>query len=147
MSQLPTTDPTRIYPTLRYRDAAAMIRWLQDAFAFTVHADYRDDDGSVVHAQLAYGSGMVMLSQVRDSDYDRLLSTPGDGALPTGCVYIAVDDVDAHHDRARAAGAEIVMPLADQPYGSRDFSCRDPEGYLWSFGTYWPKASEAPSEG
>jgi len=147
MSQPDVTDPTRIFPTLRYRDAAAMIGWLQEAFGFVVHADYRDDDGSVVHAQLAYGSGMVMLSRSGDRGYDRLVATPGDGAPQTGGIYIAVDDVDAHHDRARAAGAEIVMALTDQPYGSRDYSARDPEGYVWSFGTYWPKADEPPMEG
>ncbi len=58
-------------------------------------------------------------------------------------LYLVVEDPDAHHDRARAAGAEIVMPLTDQPYGSREYAALDPEGNVWSFGTYRPKATSA----
>jgi len=53
-------------------------------------------------------------------------------------LYLAVDNVDAHHDRASAAGAEIIYKLTDQPYGSREYAARDPEGNVWSFGTYRP---------
>jgi uncharacterized glyoxalase superfamily protein PhnB len=54
-------------------------------------------------------------------------------------VYLVVSDPDAHHQRATAAGAEIVIPLRDEDYGSRGYTARDPEGNLWSFGTYQPE--------
>ena len=69
-----------------------------------------------------------------------MLGGLGDSPPPgTGAVYVAVPDVDRLHERARAAGAEIVMEPFDTDYGSRDFAARDPEGNLWSFGTYRPE--------
>ena len=53
-------------------------------------------------------------------------------------VYISLDEVDSVHDRALAAGADILMAPTDQDYGSRDFVAKDPEGNVWCFGTYQP---------
>jgi uncharacterized glyoxalase superfamily protein PhnB len=137
-------EPPRIYPTLRYRDAEAMIRWLKDIFGFTERVVYRSD-GVVRHAELAYGSSILMLGQSRDDEYGRLI---GDiSGRRTDSIYVAVNDPDALHAKAKAAGARIEMELHNTDYGSRDFACRDPEGNLWSFGTYWPKVSEKPLEG
>jgi uncharacterized glyoxalase superfamily protein PhnB len=86
-----------------------------------------------------------MLGQVRDDAYGKLVGDP-DGRR-TDALYLAVDDPDRLHDKAKAAGAKIEMPLHNTDYGSRDFACRDPEGNLWSFGTYWPKVNERPLEG
>lgn len=94
------------------------------------------------HAELAYGSSILMLGQSRDDDYGKLIG--GMDGRRTDSIYVAVDDPDALHARAKAAGAKIEMELRDTDYGSRDFACRDPEGNLWSFGTYWPKAHEKP---
>ena len=69
---------------------------------------------------------------------------PGDNGGKS--VYVAVDETDALYEKAKAAGAEILKELYDTDYGSRDFMCRDPEGNVWSFGTYWPKADEKPTE-
>jgi uncharacterized glyoxalase superfamily protein PhnB len=125
-----------IYPSLRYRDAHAAIAFLCDAFGFERKAVYTDDNGEVVHAELSYGGGMVMLGQERDDDaFGRHAGR--------GWTYVVVDDVDAHHARATAAGAEVIRPLEDQDYGSRDYSARDPEGNIWSFGTYDPATAEA----
>jgi uncharacterized glyoxalase superfamily protein PhnB len=130
---MPTPGPT-ISPTLRYRDAQAAISWLCEAFGFERNMIVPGENGTVVHAQLSYHGGMVMLGSAgRGSEYDRIAPPPGSGSA-----YVVVDDVDAHHDRAKAAGAEIVYPLTDQEYGSRDYGARDPEGNLWSFGTYRP---------
>jgi uncharacterized glyoxalase superfamily protein PhnB len=115
---------------LRYRDAAAALDFLERAFGFRRVADYRDDDGNVAHAELAYGTGMVMVSGARDDLYG-----PHVGQ---GWAYVVVDDADGHYERAQAAGAEILRPVEDQDYGSRDYSARDPEGNIWSFGTYHP---------
>jgi uncharacterized glyoxalase superfamily protein PhnB len=124
-----TTGPN-ISPVLRYRDAAAALDFLESAFGFRRVADYRDDDGNVAHAELSYGTGMVMVSGARDDMYG-----PHTGQ---GWAYVVVDDADAHYEHARQAGAEILRPIEDQDYGSRDYSARDPEGNIWSFGTYHP---------
>jgi uncharacterized glyoxalase superfamily protein PhnB len=127
-------SPT-ICPTLRYRKAKAAVAFLKDAFGFTEVALYEGGDGVVHHAELAYGNGMVMLASARnDSPFGRIAKDLG-----AVSVYVVVEDADAHHARAVAAGAEIVLPLRDQDYGSRDYSARDPEGNIWSFGTYRPR--------
>lgn len=122
-----TTAPS-IYPTMRYEDARAAIDFLVKAFGFVEEQVYEQDD-VIVHALLSYGNGMIMMSTAGASD-------PMLNARPS--LYIAVDDPDAHHARAVAAGAEIVMPLTDQDYGSREYAASDPEGNVWSFGTYRP---------
>jgi uncharacterized glyoxalase superfamily protein PhnB len=127
-----------IYPGLRYRDAAAAVDWLCDAFGFERHEVHADDDGAVVHAELRFGNGMVMLGAERPTDAARWLG----GRAGGGWAYVVVRDADAHYARARAAGAEIVSELTDQEYGSRDYTARDPEGNLWSFGTYEPSLAE-----
>ncbi|MCF3180934.1 MULTISPECIES: VOC family protein [unclassified Streptomyces] len=124
-----------ICPTLLYRDAKGAIKLLTEAFGFSQVAVYEGEDGSVMHAELAYGNGVVMLgSQGRGGTFDKLM----EGAGPAG-VYVVVDDVDAHHQRAVDHGVEIVAPPTDQDYGSRDYMARDAEGNIWSFGTYTPQ--------
>jgi uncharacterized glyoxalase superfamily protein PhnB len=122
----------RVYPTFRYRDARAAIDFLERAFGAERKEVY-EDGGVVNHAELRFGDSLIMLGTARDNDYGRIAPPPGSGS-----VYVAIDDPDARHERALAAGAEIVMPLTEQDYGSRDFAARDLEGNLWSFGTYKP---------
>ena len=122
-----------VFPILRYRDPAAAIDFLERAFGFVRHAVH-EDGGGIQHAELRHGAGMVMLGGVREGADGPLPPAPG-----TGAIYVAVDDLDALHERARAGGAEIVTQPFDTDYGSRDFSARDPEGNLWSFGTYRPE--------
>ena len=129
-----------IYPTFRYRDAARMIDWLVDAFGFIVHARYADPDGTIQHAQLAFGSSMIMVGNVRDDQYGKMVGGPGSQGGKS--VYVAADNPDELHAHAKAAGAKILEEPTDRDYGSRDFVCADPEGNVWSFGTYWPKAHE-----
>lgn len=131
------TSPS-ICPTLLYKDAKAAIRLLKDAFGFTEVSVYEGEDGSVLHAELSYGNGVVMLGSAgRGGVFADAMA----GAGPAG-VYVVVDDVDAHHERALARGVEILMPPTDQDYGSRDYAARDAEGNVWSFGTYAPGAAE-----
>lgn len=124
-----TQAPT-LYPSLRYRDAPAAIDWLESAFGFRERVAYRNEDGSIAHAELSFGPSILMLGSAKDDQYG---SRVGESWL-----YVAVDDADAHCERARAAGAEIVVELHDTDYGSRDYAARDPEGNLWNFGTYRP---------
>jgi uncharacterized glyoxalase superfamily protein PhnB len=144
VSKMTEMEAPRIYPTLRCKDAEAMIRWLQDVLGFTERVTYRRD-GIVQHAELAFGSSIVMLGQHSEDHYGRLV---GDlEGRRTDALYVAVDDPDTLHDRVKSAGAKIERQLHDTNYGSRDFACRDPEGNLWNFGTYWPKVGEKPLAG
>ncbi len=128
-------------PCLRYRDAPAAIGWLCHTFGFVEHMVVPEQDGSISHAQLSLGDGMIMLGSVRDTDYGRLMRQPDEtGGLGTQSIYLVVADVDGVHARAVAAGATIVLPLKDEDYGGRSFTCRDPEGHLWSIGSYDPWA-------
>jgi len=135
-----------IIPCLRYEDAPAAIDFLCRAFGFERHAVYADDkDPSIVqHAQLADRGNMIMLSSVGRSDSEFVeksgMKTVAQAGGNTQSSYIVLDDVDGHAERARAAGAEIVAEPADQDYGGRVYSARDPEGYVWSFGSYDPWA-------
>ena len=124
-----------VYAFLTYRDARAAIEWLEEAFGFRRHQVADGPDGSVVHAELTYGDGIVMLASERE-DGGRFGHHAGQSWL-----YVVVEDADAHYERAKAAGAEIAAEPTDQVYGSRDYSARDPEGNLWSFGTYGPAST------
>ena len=125
-----------IFPALRYRDAEAAIAFLKSAFGFTEKEVDRDVAGGVQHAELRLGDGLVMLGRYDAEGW--MGGRRPDPLASTVSLYVVVEDPDAHQARAQAAGAQIVRPLTDQPYGSREYSARDLEGNLWSFGTYRP---------
>lgn len=125
-----------IYPYMQYRDAPAAIAWLEKAFGFRTVMSHPDGDG-IAHAELSFGNGMIMLGSVKDNGLP--MRSPQEAGGNTQGVYVVVKDADAVYAKAQAAGAEIVMTIRDTDYGSRDFSARDPEGHLWSFGTYMPE--------
>jgi uncharacterized glyoxalase superfamily protein PhnB len=130
-----------IIPTLRYRDAAAAIDWLCAAFGFERHLVVPGEGGAIAHAQLTCGNGMIMLGSAADDEFGRLQKTPVEvGGVGTQSPYVVVPDADAHYERAKAAGAAIVYDIRDEDYGGRGYSCRDPEGHLWNFGSYDPWA-------
>jgi uncharacterized glyoxalase superfamily protein PhnB len=123
-----------IFPALHYRDPDAALEWLKRTFGFEEKAVYRSDDGRIQHAELRLGDGVVMFGG---------MPTDAQGSVPTTppiTIYAVVSEPDAHYQRSRHGGADIVRELADQPYGSREYSARDLEGNLWSFGTYDPYA-------
>lgn len=126
-----TTPPPQVWPTLRARDARALIRFLVDAFGFEQTAVYGEGE-TVDHAQLSWPlGGGVMLGSAREGADDPWPLQPG-----TFGAYVVTDDPDGLHARALAAGAEVLTAPHDQDYGSREFLARDPEGNRWSFGTY-----------
>jgi uncharacterized glyoxalase superfamily protein PhnB len=127
-----------VIPSMRYRDAPKMIDWLCEAFGFARHMVVSGDDGSIAHAQLTLGQGMIMLGSARDDEYGAMVKPPQAGATLTQAAYVVIPDADAHFARAKKAGAKIVRDLQDTPYGSREYAARDPEGQLWNFGTYDP---------
>jgi uncharacterized glyoxalase superfamily protein PhnB len=128
MSDAPPA-PT-VWHTLRTRDARALIDFLVEAFGFVENVAY-EEDGVIGHAQLDWPEGGgVMLGDDRPG-------TTGWRTEPgTAGAYVVTADIDAVHARAVAAGAEILEGPVEREYGSRDFIARDPEGNLWSFGTY-----------
>jgi uncharacterized glyoxalase superfamily protein PhnB len=130
------TQPPCIFPTFRYRDPDAAVTFLKAAFGFVVTAEHRQE-GAIAHAELALGSSIIMLGGVRKDDYGRMVGEPGSQGGKS--LYLAVEDIEAAFHSAEAAGAEILEPLVDRDYGSREFICRDPEGNIWCLGTYWPK--------
>ena len=130
---------TTVIPVLRYRNAPAAIDWLCRTFGFERQLVVPGDGGTVAHAQLRLGDGMIMLASVVDSEFGRLMKQPDEiGGCETETVYVVVPDADAIYARAKSAGAKIVLDIKDEDYGGRGFSCRDLEGHLWSFGTYDP---------
>ncbi len=133
MSSQEKNTTATIIPTLRYHDAAAAIEFLCKAFGFEKLLVVPGEGDTIAHAQLTYGNGMVMVGSSRDTD----LVKPG-----TQSSYIIVADADTHRRQAVDAGAEIVVDIADQDHGGRMYSCRDPEGHLWNFGTYDPWLGE-----
>lgn len=133
-----------VIPCLRYRNAPAAIEWLCRTFGFERHLVVPGESGTIAHAQLSFGNGMVMLGSVSDNEFGRLMKQPDEiGGAETQSAYVIVADADAVYARAKAAGAKIVMEIKDEDYGGRGFSCRDIEGHLWNFGTYDPWESHS----
>lgn len=132
-------DRPTIYPFLRYDDAAAALDWLERAFGFRRTMEVPGPNGTIAHAQMSLGTGVIMLGSARAVTNAR---ESEDALAARRGIYVAVDDADAHCERAKAAGADITRELEDTEYGSREYSARDLEGYHWSFGTYRPGPSD-----
>jgi uncharacterized glyoxalase superfamily protein PhnB len=120
----------KLYPSLRYKDARAAADWLERAFGLEKVQVHETPDGGIGHAEYRWGDSIVMFGSEAVPD-ERFGSHVGQG-----WIYATCEDPDALFARATAAGAEVVHQPEDQDYGSRDFSVRDLEGNLWSFGTY-----------
>jgi uncharacterized glyoxalase superfamily protein PhnB len=148
MSNGPKATRSTIIVALRYQNADAAVAWLVRAFGFVPHIVYTCAAGTVEHAELSFGNGMIMLGPDTDNAFGKLMVMPAAiGRRSTQAVYAIVEDADAHHATAVAAGAEIVQALYDPPYGGREYACRDLEGHLWSFGQYDPWAAKNPASG
>lgn len=131
-----------IMPTLRYRNAPAAIDWLCRVFGFERHAVYPGPEGTIGHAELKLGGGMIMLGSYKDDAYGRGFKSPEEvGGVETRSAYIVVADADAVYARAKEAGGTIVRELENTDYGSREFTVKDLEGHSWSVGTYDPWAA------
>jgi uncharacterized glyoxalase superfamily protein PhnB len=139
MSTVVKNTRVTIIPCLRYRNAPAAIEWLCQTFGFEKQLVVPNEDGTIAHAQLSFGNGMIMLGSVQKNEFGRLMKQPDEiGGAETQSAYLIVSDADLIYQRAKSAGAEIVMEIKDEDYGGRGFSCRDLEGHLWSIGTYDP---------
>ena len=128
-----TEERAHIIPSLRYRDAPAAIDWLSAAFGFEARLVVPDEEGGIAHARLTFGNSMVMLATARDDEFGPVQ------------MLVRVADVDDHHAKAVAAGAQVVVEPDDFAFGGRLYACRDPEGNLWNFGTHDPWEDEQPA--
>jgi uncharacterized glyoxalase superfamily protein PhnB len=128
-----------VIPAHRYRNAPAAIDWLCQVFGFERRAVYEGENGTIAHAELTLGGGMIMLGSQKDDEYSSSFKTPEElGGVETRSVYLVVVDADAAYARAVTAGGVVIRPLQDTPYGSREFAVKDLEGHSWSAGTYDP---------
>ncbi|MEM6265872.1 MAG: VOC family protein [Bacteroidota bacterium] len=127
---------------MKYNDAKKLIEWLCSAFEFERNAVYESEDGKIAHAQLTYKNSMIMLGSTDNgSEYSDLVKQPMDiGSYETQSPYIIIDkdEIETHYENAKSQGAEIVLELKVEDYGGKNYSCKDPEGHLWNFGSYNP---------
>lgn len=126
-----------IFPILRYHDARSAIRSLCATFGFVELFSVPESGHFVRHAQLKLGTNVIMLGSVRPNDR---MESPRVLGVATQALCVYVEDLDAHFERARSAGAEITSPPKDTDFGSREYHVRDLEGHPWTFGTYLPDA-------
>jgi MerR family transcriptional regulator, thiopeptide resistance regulator len=122
----------QLIPVLVYRDIQAAHDFLVNAFGFEGGAVHGNADGQPVHGEVRAGEAAIWLHRVMA---EHGLDSPVAADPANSGLFIYVDDVDAHYERARAAGARIDSPPVDQPYGQREYGARDPEGHRWWFGT------------
>jgi uncharacterized glyoxalase superfamily protein PhnB len=128
-----------VIPGLRYRNAPAAIDWLCNTFGFERQLVVPMPDGSIAHAQLRLGGGMIMLGSIHENELSRLIKQPDEiGGAVTQSAYILVANADTVYARAKAAGGQIVIEIKDADHGGRGFTCRDLEGHIWSVGTFNP---------
>lgn len=127
-------------PNLIYKDANAAVSFLKTTFGFKEHGIYKDDNGNIFHAQLAMGNALVMINPFNpQTAFGKMMNIPKNlDGYNTQTPYFIIDNVDEHYKNAKANGAEIVMDIKDEDYGGRGYSCKDPEGYIWNFGSYNP---------
>jgi uncharacterized glyoxalase superfamily protein PhnB len=125
-----------IFPILRYNDARGAIRSLCVIFGFVELFSVPESGQFVRHAQLKLGTNVIMLGSVRPEEH---MTSPQTLGAATQALYVYVDDLDGHFERARSAGAEITNSPADTDFGFREYHARDLEGHSWTFGTYRPE--------
>ncbi|MCC6573522.1 MAG: glyoxalase [Planctomycetes bacterium] len=143
----PKTTTATVIPCMCYRDPNAAIQWLCKVFGFKKHYVVPDETGGVVHAELSFGNGMMMLGPLTKGDWSKLIRQPSDlGGAETQCPCVVVENADVVYRNVKKAGGEIVIDIADQHYGGRSFTCRDLEGHIWNIGTYDPFHPPRPAK-
>lgn len=141
METTKTQTAQSIYPALRYQDPRAAIAWLTSVLGFQEHEVITADDGSIVHAELSRNGNLIMLGSTKNDPFGK---SPRELGGVSGSIYIALEtpaDIDTLYAQVKRSKAEIIRELTDTDYGSHDFGVRDPQGQVWSFGTYRPQAT------
>ena len=127
-----------VIPCLRYRNAPAAMDWLCANFGFEKRVVIPNEDGTIAHAELSFGNGVIMIGSAKSTDFGRFMKQPDEiGGSETQTAYLVVTDPDAVYAMAKAAGAIIEIEIKDEDYG-RLFTCRDLEGHIWTIGNYDP---------
>ncbi|ODT61039.1 MAG: glyoxalase [Phenylobacterium sp. SCN 69-14] len=127
-----------------YRDPKAALAWLEKAFGFELAMLLEDADGNLAHSQMEFGDSYIMVGQEWSDDHK---SPSSIGGKNTQTVHIQIDsDLDAHCERARSAGAEIIAEPETQFYGDRTYRCRDPEGHIWTVSQTFKAVSREEAE-
>lgn len=130
-----------LIPATRYRDPEAALAFIRDVLGLAELAVFRDEDGRIVHAEMELGRGVMMFGPDQDNDFQQVMVHPDEvGGRETTTIYAVVPDPAPCFDRCTAAGARIIQPLEAQPQGGSSFSVSDPEGHIWTFGDYEPRA-------
>jgi uncharacterized glyoxalase superfamily protein PhnB len=144
MTTFAKDSKSTVIPGLHYRNAKTMIDWLCDAFGFEKQVIYASPDGEVIHSQLTFGNGMIMVGSIKKGaplpNLEKQPDTIGGAEAQTICLVVA--DIDAVYASAKIAGAKMVAALEAKDYGGKAFSCSDPEGHVWHIGTYDPWNSQ-----
>jgi uncharacterized glyoxalase superfamily protein PhnB len=144
MTTLAKNCKSTVIPGLRYRNAKTMIDWLCKAFGFEKQVVYAGPDGVVMHSQLTFGNGMIMVGSVANvTPVSNLLKQPDEiGGAETQSSYLVVSDIDAFYASAKLGGAKMLIDLDEKEHGGKAFTCSDPEGHIWNVGTFDPWESE-----
>jgi uncharacterized glyoxalase superfamily protein PhnB len=130
MARTPPEGTPRVTPYLHYEDCAAAIDWLSEAFGFREILRFTDVNGVVTHAELRLEDGLVFIGHP-GPEY----RSPKRTGERCATIHVYIADVDAHYERAKAAGATIVAEPHEPGYGDRRYDAEDPEGQLWFFAT------------
>jgi uncharacterized glyoxalase superfamily protein PhnB len=140
MSNYARECKSTVIPGLYYRNAKAMIDWLCETFGFEKQLVVAGSNDVVMHSQLTFGNGMIMVGSVDSgTPASALIRHPDEiGGAETQMLSLIVLDCDELYAKAKAAGAKILSELEKKEYGGEAFTCSDPEGHIWYFGTYDP---------
>ena len=129
-----------IVPVLRYRDASRAINWLCDTWGFEKRVIVEGPDGTIQHAELNLGDAFIMLASTTNSGtYSQFIKQPDElEGKETQSPYLIVENPEKYYDAAKKHGATILLELTKEDYGGSNFTCADPEGHIWNFGSYNP---------
>lgn len=130
MVDSPPPGMPRVIPYLFYTDLAAALPWLEQAFGLEQRFSMPDQDGRLIHAEMGIEEGAIMMGL---ANLDQRTASPQDLHAVTQNLYIYVDDVDTHYERAKANGAQILMEPEDMFWGDRSYAAADLEGHQWTF--------------
>ena len=139
-------NQSAIIPCLSYRNANEAIEWLCRAFGFQKHQVFEGENNLIVHAELTLNGNLIMVASAHTgTPWSKRIKLPSEiGGFETQSPYVVVEAVEAIYELAKSHGATFVSDLKEEPHGGKSFMCLDPEGHLWSFGSYHALKTKAP---
>jgi uncharacterized glyoxalase superfamily protein PhnB len=134
MADADENRPRGLTSAVCYVDANAAFKWLEAAFGFEPFMILLDENDRIAHSEMKYGDSYLMVGNEWSADHKSPQSIQGKNTQTVHVQLAQGEDIDAHCERARKAGAEILMVPETQFYGDRSYRARDPEGHIWTFG-------------